>query len=125
MLIVRICRVRGVCIWIEKGVNREIRVQRRALGPDLCFLVSGSGDLHVYLEAGHRVNRLDEDVCRLSLFLQTEGSVFEVLKGLKEAGVELLDDVPEEVGENTYTFRFRDPDGNILEAIGGGCEKGG
>lgn len=87
--------------------------------PDLCFLVSGSGELHIYLEAGHRVSRLDEDVCRLSLFLQTEGSVFEVYNRLEGAGVELLDDAPEEVGENTYTFRFRDPDGNILEATGG------
>ena len=39
--------------------------------------------------------------------------------------MELTGDAPEEVGENTYTFRFRDPDGNILEATGGGCEKGG
>ncbi len=87
--------------------------------PDLCFLVSGSGELHVYLEAGHEKHRLEEDACRVSFFLQTEGSAFDAFQTLREAGVELLDDAPEEVGENTYAFRFRDPDGNILEATGG------
>lgn len=94
----------------------EVRVEP---APNLCFLVSGSGELHIYLEGGHKISRGDGDSCRLSLFLQTEGSIFEVFDGLKEAGVELLDDAPEEVGENTYAFRFRDPDGNILEATGG------
>jgi catechol 2,3-dioxygenase-like lactoylglutathione lyase family enzyme len=92
---------------------------RTDLGPELCFLVSKSGRLHLYLEAGHRVGRPAEQDCRLSFFLRTEGSVFAVFDELKNAGVELLDDAPEEVGENTYTFRFRDPDGNILEAVGG------
>ena len=87
--------------------------------PDLCFLVSGSGELHIYLEGGHRISRVDEDSCRLSIFLRTEGSIFEVFDGLKEAGVELLDEAPSEVGANTFVFRFRDPDGNILEATGG------
>ncbi|OGD79668.1 MAG: hypothetical protein A2Y64_06905 [Candidatus Coatesbacteria bacterium RBG_13_66_14] len=92
---------------------------RAELGPDLCFLVSESGKLHLYLEAGHRVVRPAEGDCRLGFFLQTGGSVFETFEKLKGAGVELLDDAPEEVSENTYVFRFLDPDGNILEAVGG------
>jgi catechol 2,3-dioxygenase-like lactoylglutathione lyase family enzyme len=91
---------------------------RVELGPGLCFLVSRSGGLHIYLEAGHRGHQPGEEDCRLSFFLRTSGSVFGVFDRLKKAGVELLDEAPEEAGDGTYTFRFRDPDGNILEAVG-------
>jgi catechol 2,3-dioxygenase-like lactoylglutathione lyase family enzyme len=94
----------------------EVRVE---LGPKLCFLVSKSGDIHVYLEGGYKPNPADEDSARLSFFLEAERPVSEVFAELKNAGVDLLEEAPIEVGDNVHTFRFRDPDGNILEVSGG------
>ncbi len=94
----------------------EIRAE---LGPNLCFLVSKSGGIHIYLEGGYKLNRVDEDTTRLSFFLEAERPITDVFAELKEAEVDLLDEAPSEVGDNVFTFRFRDPDGNILEVSGG------
>ncbi|MCP4231081.1 MAG: VOC family protein [bacterium] len=93
----------------------EVKVE---LGPELCFLVSKSGEIHVYLEGGYKPNAVDEDTARLSFFLKTRKPVSEAFAELKTAGVELLDEAPSEVGDNVYAFRFKDPDGNILEVSG-------
>lgn len=88
------------------------------LGPELCFLVSKSGDIHVYLEAGMESRPVDAKSTRLSFFLKTERTAQEAFDELSKAGATLLNDSPEEVGDGVFTFRFLDPDGNILEATG-------
>jgi catechol 2,3-dioxygenase-like lactoylglutathione lyase family enzyme len=95
----------------------DIRVE---LGPNLCFLVSKSGNVHVYLEGGCEPSSAGERAARLSFFLDTEKSIFETYDTLKTAGVKLLDDAPEQVGDDRYVFRFADPDGNIMNASGKG-----
>jgi len=86
------------------------------LGPTLSFLQSG--DIHVYLEAGHKSATVDNNSTRLSFFLETEKTAKETFDALKAAGIKTLEDAPEEVGDGVYAFQFLDPDGNILEAIG-------
>jgi len=86
------------------------------LGPTLSFLQSG--DIHVYLEAGHKSSAVDNKSTRLSFFLETEKSAQETFEALKTAGVEILDDTPQEVGDGVFAFQFLDPDGNVLEATG-------
>ncbi len=93
----------------------DVRVE---LGPNLCFLVSKSGNVHVYLEGGYETSLAGERTARLSFFLDTEKSVFETYDTLKAAGVKLLDDAPEQVGDDRYVFRFADPDGNIMKVSG-------
>lgn len=91
----------------------DVRVD---LGPELSFLVSKSGDIHIYLEAGMEPRPVDAKSTRLSFFLKSERTAQEAFDTLSKAGVTLLNDSPEEVGDGVYTFRFLDPDGNILEA---------
>lgn len=88
------------------------------LGPTLCFLRSKSGQVHIYLEGGHKPNFVDDDTARLSFFLEPERGVAETFESLKAAGVRLLQAAPEEVGDDTWWFQFQDPDGNILEVAG-------
>ena len=93
----------------------DVRVD---LGPNLSFLVSRSGKIHIYLEAEKEPKPADSGATRLSFFLRTEESAHETFEALKEADVTLLNDSPEEVGDGVWTFQFKDPDGNILEATG-------
>ncbi len=88
------------------------------LGPNLCFLNSKSGSFHIYLEGGKRPAPVDTEASRLSFFLETETSISDAFTALKSAGVELLQEAPEQVGDGTYWFQFKDPDGNIIEVSG-------
>jgi catechol 2,3-dioxygenase-like lactoylglutathione lyase family enzyme len=88
------------------------------LGPDLCFLRSKSREVYIYLEGGKKPGSVDKDTTRLSFLLETEKSVFDAFSTLKSAGVTILQDEPEQVGDDIYCFQFEDPDGNILEVTG-------
>jgi len=54
----------------------------------------------------------------LSFFLEAEKSASETYKALKAADVRLVQGAPEQVGDDTYSFQFEDPDGNIIEVTG-------
>lgn len=90
------------------------------LGPDICFLRSTSGNITIYLEGGKTPASTDEEASRLSFFLQAEASAFETYAALKKAGAVLLQKAPEQLGEDTYWFQVKDPDGNIIEVTGTG-----
>ncbi|MBD3285043.1 hypothetical protein GF359_01595 [candidate division WOR-3 bacterium] len=85
---------------------------------NLCFLVSDSERITVYLEAGYEPSPADYKSTHLSFFLTTAKSTKETFDELKSKGVQILDAEPEEVGDGVYVFRFCDPDGNVLEATG-------
>jgi len=88
------------------------------LEPNLCFLKSKSGDINIYMEGGKKQTLIDNQTCRLSFFLQAERSASETYASLKVAGVKLLQEAPELVGDETACFQFEDPDGNIIEVCG-------
>ena len=91
---------------------------RADVHPGLCFLASPNGKIDIYLEAGMKPAAGDSSTRRLSFFLETESTAAETFDRLKAAGVTLLQDAPEEVGDGIFCFQFLDPDGNILEACG-------
>jgi catechol 2,3-dioxygenase-like lactoylglutathione lyase family enzyme len=76
------------------------------------------GNTHVYLEAGYEPSEITDKSARLSFFLEAEKSVKEVFEVLKAKGVNIIQDAPEQVGDEVWWFQFRDPDGNILEVSG-------
>ena len=92
---------------------------RADVHPGLCFLKSRDGGIDIYLEAGMKPSAVDSRTARLSFFLETEATAAETYARLKAAGVRLLQDAPEDVGDGNSCFQFLDPDGNILEACGG------
>lgn len=93
----------------------EVRV---AVSPTLCFLHSRAGNIEIYLEGSHEPNPAHETNARLSVFLRSTESAFATFEKLQERGVDLLQEGPEEVGDNTYTFQFKDPDANIIAVVG-------
>ena len=95
----------------------EVRV---ALGPDLCFLVSDSGEIDVYLEGGYKPTQADCQTARLGFFLETRGSVLQAYQRLRAKGAKLIQDAPEQVDKDIYTFQVEDPDGNIIDVSGRG-----
>lgn len=94
----------------------QVRVE---VHPGLCFLAAPNGNIDVYLEAGMKPATTDHQTARLGFFLKTEGRASDAFARLKAAGVRLLQDAPEEVGDGILCFQFLDPDGNVLEACGG------
>ena len=91
---------------------------RAEVHPGLCFLASPNGKIDIYLEAVMKPATMDSGTARLSFFLETEATAAETFAQLKAAGVRLLQDAPEEVGDGIFCFQFLDPDGNVLEACG-------
>jgi len=91
---------------------------RAEVHPGLCFLASPNGKIDIYLEAGMKPATVDNQTARLSFFLETESTAAATFAQLKAAGVKLLQDAPEEVGDGIFCFQFLDPDGNVLEACG-------
>jgi catechol 2,3-dioxygenase-like lactoylglutathione lyase family enzyme len=91
---------------------------RADVHPGLYFLESAGGRIDIYLEAGMKPAAVDNQTARLSFFLETESTAVETFARLKAAGVRLLQDGPEEVGDGIFCFQFLDPDGNVLEACG-------
>ena len=88
------------------------------LNPNLSFLRSKSGHINIYMEGDKKQALTNNQTCRLSFFLQAEKSASETYACLKAAGVKLLQDAPEPVGDETACFQFEDPDGNIIEVSG-------
>ena len=91
---------------------------RAEVHPGLCFLASPNGKIDIYLEAGMKPATVNNGTTRLSFFLETESTAAETFVRLKAAGVTLLQEAPEEVGDGIFCFQFLDPDGNVLEACG-------
>ncbi|MHC4598966.1 MAG: VOC family protein [Planctomycetota bacterium] len=88
------------------------------LGEDLCFLRSRSGTLHVYMEGGREPAPVGPRTARLGFFLEAEESARETFERLRDRGVTMLHEAPEEVGDDLACFQFIDPDGNILDVAG-------
>lgn len=86
--------------------------------PNIVFLKSK--DITLYLEGGKTPAATDPESSRLSFFLQAETSAFKTYTALKKRGVVLLQKAPEQLGEDTYWFQIKDPDGNIIEVTGTG-----
>jgi catechol 2,3-dioxygenase-like lactoylglutathione lyase family enzyme len=95
----------------------EVRV---AVSPTLCFLHSPAGNIEIYLEGGHDPNPGNESHARLSFFLWSEQSAFKIFEHLRAHGVSLMQERPEQVDADIYTFQFKDPDDNIIEVAGKG-----
>ena len=87
------------------------------MGPDARFLRVGDNRWGVFLEGGYAPATVDERASRMAFTLRA-ASAGAMHARLREAGAELIHDAPQDMGNATYWFQFRDPDGNILELIG-------
>lgn len=88
------------------------------LGPEACFLQSSDGRITIYLEAGMTPNTMDNQMVRLSFFLESDEPAMEIFGRLLHAGAEILQEIPEPVDDHIGWFQVLDPDGNIIEVTG-------
>ncbi len=70
------------------------------------------------LIGGKQKYQTDERKNHSSIVLSTP-SVIELYQRLKQENTTLFQAEPQNLGDGSYWFKFRDPAGNILEAVGG------
>jgi predicted enzyme related to lactoylglutathione lyase len=85
-------------------------------GDNACFFRIADNPNAVYLEGGHARHNNSADASGLSFMLVVD-SAPEAFVRLVEAGVPMVHDAPQELGEGNYWFRFYDPAGNIVEMV--------
>jgi len=93
-------------------------VKSSDMGEEACFFHVAGNRYGLYLEGGHTHSAVEENAARTSFTLEVK-SASDFHGKLREAGVKLLHDAPQDMGRGYLWFQFRDPAGNILEAISG------
>ena len=82
-----------------------------------CYFKIGN-DGGLYLEGGNTPVAMDSKSIRPAFTLKV-GSASAFHRKLEQAGTVMIHRAPELMGNDHYWFQFRDPAGNILEALGG------
>lgn len=85
-------------------------------GDNACFFRIAENPNAVYLEGGHARQDVPVDASQLSFMLQVDSAPEEFVR-LTEAGVRMVHDAPQELGDGNFWFRFYDPAGNIVEMV--------
>jgi predicted enzyme related to lactoylglutathione lyase len=85
-------------------------------GPNACFFRIADNPNAVYLEGGHPRHSVPADATQLSFMLAVDSAPEQFVR-LTEAGVRMVHDTPQELGEGNFWFRFYDPAGNIVEMV--------
>ena len=85
-------------------------------GPNACFFRINDNSSAVYLEGEHPHSSVDPHASQLSFMLVVD-SAPEAFVRLTEAGVRMVHDEPQQLGEGNFWFRFYDPAGNIVEMV--------
>ncbi len=86
------------------------------MGDQACYFALGEQGL--YLRGGCTPSEYTPDTARLSFTFDVD-SISELWNTLKENGVRTVENEPVQMGEEMWWCRFYDPQGNILEALGG------
>ena len=88
------------------------------MGDTSCFFWIGENQYGLFVDGGYKPLRANEDQTRAAFTFKVD-SAQDLFARLKAAGAETLTDSPKDMGKGYFWFQFRDPAGNILEAISG------
>ena len=88
------------------------------MGDTSCFFHIGENQYGLFVDGGYKPLRANDDQTRASVTF-TCASAKELFDRLAQSGAELLSESPKDMGKGYFWFQFRDPAGNILEAISG------
>jgi predicted enzyme related to lactoylglutathione lyase len=89
-----------------------------AMGETSCFFWIGQNEYGLFVDGGYQPRRAADDQARASVTFKC-ASAHALFERLAQSGLELLSDAPKDMGKGYFWFQFRDPAGNILEAISG------
>jgi catechol 2,3-dioxygenase-like lactoylglutathione lyase family enzyme len=112
--------VRAIGIYTT-DLDRSTLFYKDVLGFELVTLIPPaiaimkSGNVNLYIESGYNPDQEQKDKTRSSVFLEISIPAKQAFESLKADGVRLLQDSPEQLGDDVWWFQFCDPDGNILE----------
>ncbi len=93
------------------GLEKEYNI-----GDKGCYFKIGD-NFGLILEGGNEKRGIHERMTRTSFMLVVK-SVQALFEKLKSYNIETIQDKPLDVGNDEFWFQFRDPAGNILEAVG-------
>jgi predicted enzyme related to lactoylglutathione lyase len=89
-----------------------------SLGDTSRFFCVGDNQYGLFVDGGYKPVRISDDQTHAAFTLTCE-SAQALFDRLKSANAEVLADAPKDMGKGYFWFQFRDPAGNILEAISG------
>lgn len=89
-----------------------------SMGDTSCFFWIGDNKHGLFLDGGYKPLRANDDQTRAAFTFKVD-SAQDLFARLKNDGAETLIDAPKDMGRGYFWFQFRDPAGNILEAISG------
>ena len=105
----RAVRFYGETLQLKRGDN---------MGDTSCFFWIGENPYGLFVEGGCKSLRANDDQTRAAFTFKVD-SAQELFARLREADAETLMDAAKDMGKGFFWFQFRDPAGNILEAISG------
>lgn len=105
----RALRFYGDTLQLKRGMD---------MGITSCFFWIGDNKHGLFLDGGYKPLCANEDQTRAAFTFKVN-SAQDLFARLKEAAAETLTDAPKDMGKGYFWFQFRDPAGNILEAISG------
>src|SRR5947199_3978973 len=89
------------------GLERSSEAGDPSTGVDACFFRLADNPQAIYLEGGHERAEQRPEASALSFMLQVD-SAPEAFVRLTEAGVRMVHDGPQEIGDGNFWFRFYD-----------------
>lgn len=112
--------IRAVGVYVT-DLDRAVEFYKTILGFDLItkipptIAMMKSGIVNLYLESGYDPNHDQKDKTRVSVVFEIAIPSQNAYDMLKNNGVTILQDKPEQLDNDVWWFQFCDPDGNIIE----------
>lgn len=112
--------IRAVGIYVNE-LSKSVGFYKTILGFDLvteippAIAIMKCANINLYLESGYEPDQNQKDKARVSIFFETSTPSQNAFDMLKSNGVKILQEKPEQLGDDVWWFQFCDPDGNIIE----------
>ena len=112
--------IRAVGIYVA-DLGKAVNFYKTMLGFDLVteippsIAMMKSGNINLYLESGYDPNQDQKNKVRVSVIFEIAIPSQKAYDMLKNNGVTILQDKPEQLDDDVWWFQFCDPDGNVIE----------
>ncbi|MGH7180041.1 MAG: VOC family protein [Tepidisphaeraceae bacterium] len=88
------------------------------MGDQSCFFHLAGNKHGLFLDGGYTRSEIAEKSSRAAFTFHVD-SAQKLFERVKESGAQTLQPQPQDMGRGYFWFQFRDPAGNIIEAISG------
>src|SRR5262245_3181327 len=88
------------------------------MGDQSCFFHLAGNKYGLFLDGGYSRSQISEKSSRAAFTFRVDSAQW-LFERLSEFGAQILQPQPQDMGRGYFWFQFRDPAGNIIEAISG------